>query len=259
MSGQAIRFRRVDYRIQGQALLEGIDLDIGADERVALLGPNGSGKSSLIRLVRGEARAHSGSGECSLFGKHRWNLFEMRSLMGVVSMELERALSPNTVAWDLVASGLFQSYDLYRNHHLGEEGRRVTGEAIASLGLEGLSHRRIGGLSSGEMRRFLIARALVNDPRILVLDEPMTGMDIIARKSFRETMSALAAEGKGLLMATHDMEDIVPEVDRVVMLKEGRVFRDGAKEELLNDETMSSLFGVPVKVLRSGGSYHASV
>ncbi len=240
-------------------MLRSIDLEIGDDERVALLGPNGSGKSSLLRLVRGEARAHSGSGECTLFGKRRWNLFEIRSLMVAVSPELERSFSPSTTAWNLVASGLFQSYDVYRNHRLGEEERSATDSTIASLGLEGLGRRRIGSLSSGEMRRFLIARALVNGPRMLVLDEPMTGMDIIARKAFRDTMSSLAAQGKGLLIATHDMEGIVPEIDRVVMLKEGRVFRDGPKEELLEEGTMSSLFGVPVKVLRSGGGYHASV
>jgi len=260
MAPLAISFRNVSYYISGKAILRSIDLDIYANESVALLGPNGSGKSSLIRIIRGEARPWTGTEHrCTLFGMERWNLFKLRSLIGVVSPELERAISPHTKAWDLVASGLFQSYDLFRNHALSSEQRRRITDSISSLGLDHLAEREVGTLSTGEMRRILIARALVNDPIMLVLDEPMTGLDIIAKKAFRETISLLANSGKGIIIATHDMEDIVPEIKRVVMLKEGRIFLDAPKEEALTDPVMTELFGVDVKVIRYGDNYHASV
>ncbi len=257
----AILFRDLSYRIQGKDILSSIDLDIAEHEKVALLGANGSGKSSLIRIIRGEARPWSGGGatECTIFGRRRWNLFELRSMMGIVSPELEGSISPRTRAWDLVASGLFQSYDVYRCHQIQEADGLKVDDAIRALGLETLSLRPVNTLSTGEMRRMLIARALVNDPRLLVLDEPMTGLDIIARKSFRETMSLLASEGKGIIIATHDLEDIIPEVERVILLQDGRIFLDGDKDDVLTDENLSALFGVEVRVLRSGDNFHASV
>lgn len=261
MVDPAILFRNVSYRIQGKGILSSIDLEVGDGERVALLGPNGSGKSSLIRIIRGEARPWSGDPTmmCRLFGRRRWNLFELRSMMGVVSPEIEGSISPRTRAWDLVASGLFQSYDVYRCHQVQEEDRECVQRTLSALGLSVFSQRPVSTLSTGEMRRMLIARALVNDPRLLVLDEPMTGLDIIARKRFRDTMSMLACKAKGILIATHDLEDIIPEVDRVILLKEGRIFKDGAKEDVLKDDILTELFGVEVNVVRYGENYHASV
>ncbi len=261
MSGSAILFQGMSYRIGGKEILSSIDLDVRADERVCILGPNGSGKSSLIRIIRGEARPWTGdpSMVCELFGRRRWNIFDLRSYMGVVVPELERSISPRTTAWDLVASGLFQSYGVYRCHHIGDDEREVTDHTLHRLGMEGFAEREVSTLSSGEMRKVMIARALVNDPLLLLLDEPMTGLDIIARKMFRDSISRLASLGKGVVMATHDLEDIVPEFDRVVMLKDGKVFKDGPKEEVLTDENMSSLFGVEVRIVRQGPNYLASV
>ncbi len=261
MVDPAILFQNLSYRIQGKDVLSSIDLRIEEGEKVALLGPNGSGKSSLIRVIRGEARPWSGdmSTDCRLFGRRRWNLFDLRSMMGVVSPEIERGISPRTKTWDLVASGLFQSYDLYRCHKLQDADVTRVDHTVGSLGIDALSSRPVSSLSTGEMRRALIARALVNDPRLLVLDEPMTGLDIIARKEFRDAMSSLASKGKGIIIATHDLEDIIPEIERVILLKDGRIFSDGEKDDVLNDSNLSDLFGVEVHVLRSGRNYHASV
>ncbi len=261
MTDPAILFRNLTYRIQGKDILSSIDLKIEEGERVALLGPNGSGKSSLIRIIRGEARPWSGdtSSECQLFGRRRWNLFELRSMMGVVSPEIEGNIAPRTKAWDLVASGLFQSYDVYRCHQVKDADRLRIDETIRTLGLDALSSRPVSTLSTGEMRRLLIARALVNDPRLLILDEPMTGLDIIARKEFRDMMSLLASKGTGIIITTHDLEDIIPEIERVILLKDGRIFSDGNKKDVLDEKNLSDLFDVEVHVLRSGKNYHASV
>jgi iron complex transport system ATP-binding protein len=134
--------------------------------------------------------------------------------------------------------------------------REKTDAALAALEIAHLAERPMGEMSSGEQRRVMIARALVHSPRALLFDEPSNSLDVSAQLELRRTMSRLAESGIALLLITHHLPDIVPEIERVILLREGRIAGDGAKAEMLTDERLSSLFGCPVRVAIEGGHYH---
>jgi iron complex transport system ATP-binding protein len=133
---------------------------------------------------------------------------------------------------------------------------RKTREVLELLEISHLAARNTNEMSSGEARRILIARALVHDPRALVLDEPTTSLDLRATWELREVLRKLAANGISILMVTHHLPDIIPEMRRVVLMREGRVMLDGPKDAVLDADALSGLFGVPVEVLERGGYYH---
>jgi iron complex transport system ATP-binding protein len=132
-----------------------------------------------------------------------------------------------------------------------------TADIIDFLEIRHLADKNISQLSTGEARRVLIGRALVHDPMILVLDEPTNSLDLKSKHVFRETVSKIAAAGKSIILVTHDLEDIVPEINRAVLLKGGRIFADGDIEDILTAEKLTELFGIPVEVGKDKGYYHA--
>lgn len=243
-------FRKVNVRVSECYLLRDIDLKIERKNSLTILGPNGSGKSTLVKVMSGEIRPWTGRPEtrCELFGHERWNLFELRHRMGLVSMDLQKAFIPKTKSRDVLISGFFDSMGVYKNHQVSSAMKKKCSELCQSLGIGRLMDREYDTLSLGEARSVLIARAMVNDPETLILDEPMTGLDITARYRFKKLMHHLIESGTALVLITHDLEDIPPNMGEVLMLKEGRTFLQGKKETLLNSENLSQLFDVPLDV-----------
>lgn len=242
----------------GRAVLVIEDLRLEAGEHVAVLGPNGAGKSTFVRVLTRDLRpvAHDdGSPAVLLMGRERWDLLEARRTMGVVSDALRDAYAVGVSVRDCVMSGFFGSVGLYRHQALTDAMRARTAELLELLEIEHLADRTMETLSTGEARRALIARALVHAPRVLVLDEPCAGLDPHAAWHFRRTMSDIAARGHALLLVTHHIDDIVPEVTRIIMLKEGRVFADGPKDALLTSEALAGLFDIPAQVEQRDGRY----
>jgi len=125
------------------------------------------------------------------------------------------------------------------------------------VGAGHLAAKRIDEMSTGEARRILIARALAPDPRALLLDEPTTGLDLVARQHFLTMLQAVARQGKTLLLVTHHIEEVLPEIRRVILLREGRVFLEGPKEEVLTSTHLSTLYEAEVKLRQHGGYYSA--
>ena len=155
----------------------------------------------------------------------------------------------------VVCSGFFASVGVYRNHGLTDAQRRRAEATAAKQGVGDLLERRFDTLSSGEQRRLLLARALVHEPHTLLLDEPATGLDLKAAFALMERLRDLATAGTTLIVVTHHVDQIPPEVERVVLLKAGRVFADGPKDEVLASATLSELFEVGVKLVERDG-YH---
>jgi iron complex transport system ATP-binding protein len=243
--------------MRGQKLvLDGFTLRIQSGEHVAILGPNGCGKSTLIKTITREcysvARPES---SMSILGEQSWNVFELRSLLGIVSNDLMSWCTGEAVGRDVVLSGFFSSNDIYPNHLITSEQRRMADEALAQLQVAHLAERPVCEMSSGEARRVLIARALVHQPRALLFDEPSNSLDLYARQSLRQTMSLLANSGIGIILVTHDLSDIIPEIERVVLMSSGRIVADGKKEEMLQGEQLSALFGMKVEIARRDGYY----
>ncbi len=233
----------------GHTILHVGSLTIGAGERIAVLGPNGSGKSTLIGLLTRDIRplAHE-PGEPApvlMLGRERIDLLEARSLLGVVSFSLQETYDLAIPVIDTVLSGYFGSIGLYRHQSLTPAMRLHAEDLLATLGISHLAQRTMSTLSTGEARRAIIARALVHDPQVLVLDEPCAGLDPGSAYHVRHAVSALARAGRGIVLVTHHVDDIIPEIERVVMLKDGRVLRDGPAGELLTDASLGELFDVP--------------
>lgn len=243
-------FRRLSVRVSGKELLHSIDLDIARRQSLAILGPNGSGKTTLMRVFSGELRPWSGDPDtvCELFGRTHWNIFELRHRLGMVSMDLQNAFHHQTKAREVILSGFFESMDVYRHHQVNDEMRQRCLALASMLKVESLMDREYRTLSLGEARRVLIARALVHDPETLILDEPMTGLDIVARQGFLGDMEALIRAGTAIVLITHELEDIPKGMDQVLMIKEGRILAHGPISRTLDDERLSDLFGIPLKV-----------
>lgn len=257
MSTQALlQLRQAQVVRDGRAILSVDRLAIGEGERVAVLGPNGSGKSTLVGLLTRDILPIAVDPPSMLLkGRADWDLFEARKLFGVVSDALQEAYDRRVSVFDAVMSGHFGSIGMYRHAEVTSIMRDRVASLMEELEIAHLAGSMMHTLSTGEARRALIARALVFDPPVLVLDEPCDGLDASATYHFLRTLRALLRSGRGLLLVTHHISDIVPEVDRVIMLKGGSVYADGPKAEMLTDERLSGLFGIPAHVEERDGAY----
>src|ERR1700678_3284732 len=244
--------------MRGQtAALDNFSLRIGADEHVAILGPNGCGKSTLIKTITRECYPVVREGSSmTILGRKNWNVFELRSLLGIVTNDLMSSCTGDASGLDVVLSGFFSSTRVFPNHSFDPLQKQMAEAALADLGVFHLADRAVEEMSSGEAKRVLIARALVHKPRALLFDEPSNSLDILAQHGLRETMRSLAKSGIGIILVTHELPDIVPEIERVVLMSNGRIAADGRKEEVLQAERLSQLFGLKVELGCRDGYYH---
>ena len=251
--------------MQGDRLvLDRLSLCIADGQHTAILGPNGSGKSTLVKLIARQLyplAKRDGNGRVHIFGRDRWNVAELRSLLGIVSpaVQLDYTSDTPVEVFDAVVSGFFAARGISFNHQVTDDMRGSAHEALAQVGATPLIGRDMASLSTGEARRVLIARALVHRPRALLLDEPCAGLDMASRRHFLESLRELARSGTTLLLVTHHVEEILPEIGQVVLLRDGRVFRQGSKVDTLTDATLSEAFAMPVRVSRHGDYYAATL
>jgi iron complex transport system ATP-binding protein len=238
--------------------LDSLSLSIAVGEHVAILGPNGSGKSSFIKAVTRECwpRYTPEGSTVRIMGRDRWHVWELRKLLGIVTNDLMLTCTRDVTGRELILSGFFSSVELCPWHEVTGQMRQKAAEVLELLEIPHLADRMMTELSSGEARRVLIARALVHDPQALVLDEPSNSLDLRAQRELREIFRKLAQSGTSMIMVTHHLPDIIPEISRVILIKDGRVFRDGTKAEMLTTESLSALFGAPVEVLKRDGYFH---
>lgn len=237
--------------------LEDLSLQVAQGEHICILGPNGSGKSTLIKVITRECYPLAReTGKVSILGRSLWNVFELRTMLGIVSPDLLAACSTDATGMDVVLSGFFSSTRIFPNHETLPEQRDRAAAALERLGVSHLAERPVAAMSSGEAKRTLIARALVHEPQTLLFDEPSNALDIAGQVELRETMRELARMQLGILLVTHHVSEIIPEIERVVLLQKGRVMADGPKERVLTNEQLGQLFGVRVNLIREDGYYH---
>lgn len=250
--------------------LDRLTLTIASGEHVAILGPNGCGKSTFIKTLTCECYPAIEPTPFTLriMGRDRWSVAELRQMLGIVSQDLiaectrgkssDFAECPRRVTGhETVLSGFFSSIGIAAHHEVTQEMRRKAGEILDRLELAHLAERPLDELSSGEARRFVIARALVHDPAALVLDEVGNSLDLRAAHQLRETTRAIARTGTAVVIVTHNLAEIIPEIDRVIVLRDGRVLEDGPKERLLTAGALTRAFGLPIDVGRRDGYFHA--
>ena len=251
-----IEFERVTVMRGDTLALNDVSLKIGAGEHVAIIGPNGCGKSTFIKAITREcyplARDES---SLKIMGSERWNVFELRSMLGIVSSDLMTVCIRDMTGMDMVLSGFFSSIGIWPNHAVTGEMRARAWKALEQLEVTHLAERFTDQVSSGEGRRLLLARALVHEPRALILDEPSTALDLFAQHELRATLRKLAPS-VGIVMVTHHLSDLIPEIERVILMRHGKIVADGPKREILTAPRLSKLFGLAVDLAERDGYYN---
>jgi iron complex transport system ATP-binding protein len=240
------------------AALDDVTLRIDGGEHVCILGPNGCGKSTLIKTITRECYPlANGKFSLSILGREHWDIFELRSFLGIVSPDLLACCTTEATGRDVVLSGFFSSTRIFPHHAPSPQLLERADAALAGLGIAHLMNRPVAQMSSGEAKRTLIARALVHEPRTLLFDEPSNALDLAAQRQLRETMRRLAQSGLGILLVTHHLSEIIPEIERVVLLRQGRILADGPKAEILTAARLTDLFGAEVQLVRREGYFYS--
>ena len=241
-------------------VFDGLTLTIAQHERVAILGPNGSGKTTLLKTINRELYPEArDDAYVRILGRENWNVWQLRRHIGIVSQDLQQRYAPETTALDVVLSGFFSSIGVH-----GSLAARVSDEQVAAarrildeLGIGASESAKLGQLSTGQQRRLLLGRALVHRPSTLILDEPTAGLDLAASFDYLARIRDLAAAGLNIVLVTHHLNEIPPDVDRVVLLDDGRIAADGDKATVLNDAVLSEVYQTPIRVAEVGAYFLA--
>ena len=239
-------------------VLHDINLTVNTGEHIAILGPNGCGKSTLIKTMTCECYpiVQEETKVC-IFGRERWDLTELKKRLGVVSAELPGRPTLETTGRDAVLTGFFSSSTLWPNLIVTEAMRKRAEEVLEQVDATELADKPVGQMSAGQQRRVMIGRALVASAGMLLLDEPSNALDLAAQAELRDLLRKLAREGTGILLITHHIADIPPEIDRILMMQDGRIVADGPKSELLTAERLGELFKTRVQLSERDGFFHA--
>jgi len=239
-------------------VFDGLSLRLDFGESTAILGPNGAGKTSLLKLFASELHPLVRKGShVRLMGLERWNVWELRHRMGLLSPDLQGDYDAHVRGLEIVLSGLYSSIGTYAHQSFSDADIEHARRLMRDLGIGQLEDKLYGHMSTGQQRRFLLARALIHDPEALILDEPTTGLDLEATIHYLQLMRSLIRNGKTLILVTHHLHEIPPEIGRVVLLKQGRIVADGAKHEVLTSPALSALYDVPVRLVEAEGWYQA--
>ena len=239
-------------------ILDDFTLTIDESQSTVILGPNGSGKTTLLKLLNRELYiVEDPKSSLKIFEKDRWNVDDLRSNLGVVSQHLQYGYSNSAIGLYVVLSGFYSSDGIWQHQTFEEEKLNRAKEVMDLLSISELQDRAFSSMSTGEQRKFLLARSLVNDPAVLVFDEPTSGLDMSTCFQYLEIIRELIGMGKKVVLVTHHIHEIPPEVTRVILLKEGKVIEDGNKDEILTDTNLTNLFDWPIKLVKENGYYQA--
>lgn len=257
MIQELLRLHDAKVKMDGRVILDVDDFVINQGEHIVVLGPNGSGKSTLVKLLTKEIEPVWRETPPVLFmGQPDPSEETLIETVGLVSTDVQERMMVHRTVFDIVLGGFFGSVGV--PFHIGASDEQVeqARKAIREIGIPSLSERDMLTLSTGQARRALIARALINGPALLIFDEPASGLDPEGAWNMRQSLSALAKAGHTILVITHNVSDIMPEFERVVMLQDAHIVADGPKEEVLTTQKLRHLFGVPITLVETDGRYH---
>jgi iron complex transport system ATP-binding protein len=252
-----IEFEKVSIMRGSVTAIRDVSLKIGVGEHVAILGPNGCGKSTLVKAISKECNPVFD--DCSwvrVFGRDDWNVFELRTMLGIVSSDLMERCTRMVSGREIVLSGFFSTIGLWGYNEITKDMIDRADRALELMEIPHLAERFTDEMSSGEARRVLLARALVHDPRALILDEPTTALDLSAQYELRDILRKLARSGIGIVMVTHHLSDLIPEIERVILMSSGSIVADGPTREVLTSARLSALFGCKLELLERDGYYN---
>lgn len=253
-------FDNVELRYERSAVLKNISLQIKEGEHCVILGANGSGKSTLIKLINCELYPSykDETFKREILGNERWVVSELRKHLGVVTNDLHTrfALDGGYLSgFETVLSGFNGTLGLFDHLEVTQEQIEAAERALKRLGIEHLRDKRLCEMSTGELRKCIVARALVHPVKAILLDEPTVGLDIKAQLDFIEMMRSLANSGTTVILVTHHIEEVFEEIKTAVLIKEGTVYAAGEKEAVLSSANLSEIFNTPLDVQKVQGRY----
>ena len=257
MTKDWIALDQVSFVRSRKVILDRIDWRVGPRDHWVILGANGSGKTTLLQILAGYL--WPSRGQVTVLGERfgATDLRELRKRIGWVGSFLGAQFPPNQRPLDIIVSGIYASMGIYESPR--EEDVARARELAGRLGCDSVLDSHYAVLSQGEKQRLLIARALVHDPRLLILDEPCAGLDLVAREQLLRTLVDLGSErdGPAMILVTHHLEEIMPVFENVLLLENGRCLAQGPTESVLTPELLGEAFGIRVRISRNGDRYWA--
>ena len=256
MNNSLIDLHNVTVYRGSSRILDSFSLRLPRDQSIAILGPNGAGKSTLLKILMRELYPVRNSDSwVRILGKDSWNVWELRRNLGFISQDLQNRFFGYVKGIDVVMSGFHSSVGVWDHQQFESSWTDLAGRIMEELGVDHLKNEEYSRMSTGEQRRFLLARALVSEPTTLVLDEPTSGLDLNATFHYLKIMRKLIRDGKQLVLVTHHIHEIPPEVQLVVLLKNGQIADFGDKSDLLTDANLSDLYDTAMNVVTENGYY----
>ena len=258
MHDQVIELTHATVMRMGKPILDDVSFSVKNNEHVAIIGPNGAGKSTLVQVISEEIHPlYNPQSKRILFGKERWQVIELRKHLGIVSQSLQYLCNSTYKAWEIAISGFFSSIGLDFHHQVEDVHREKTEQVMRSYGVWHLKDKQMNRLSSGEARRILLCRASVHDPKVMLLDEAVSNLDFPSRHQYRQTLEQLDQERKTIILATHELSEIIPSIQRIVVMQEGKIVADGPKKDILQESLLSEVYKSRVFVDEREGLYTA--
>lgn len=237
-----------------------LTLRINQHEPAAILGPNGSGKTTLLKVITRELYPMQREGtSVRILGRKTWNVWELRSHLGIVSHDLQTRYRTTATGLDVVLSGFLSSVGIHGSlaRKISPDKMTKARKVMEALGVGGLAGSQLGKMSTGQQRRCLLARALVHEPDTLILDEPTAGLDLAASFDYLARIRQLTREGKNIVLVTHLINEIPAEINRVILLREGKIVADGAKDDVLTEQNLTRTYAVDLRLAKVDDYYLA--
>lgn len=253
-----IELEHITVKRDERPILDSVSLTVNKSESIAIIGSNGAGKSTLVGVMSNLIHPiYTHESKCLLFGKSNWNVMELNKKIGIVSQTLQYMCNSTYIVEEIVVSGFFSSIGIDFHHKVTQEMKTRVDEVLNEYRMEHLRDKKMNSLSSGEARKVLLMRASVHDPSVMLLDEVTTNLDLVSKKEYLFHLKQYANNGKTIILVTHDISQIVEEIGRVVVLKNGKIFADGNKEEILNESLLSEAYSTKVFVSKREGRFNA--
>lgn len=254
-----IDFENIYVSYDLKPVLENITLKINKNEHWAILGSNGSGKSTLIKLISTDLYPNTKfSFKKSIFGQERWSIFELKRNLGIITNDLHNyfEIHGNTLtASEVILSGYFSTIGVFDHQNFTQEQQGKVLEVLEFLEILELKDKQVNQMSTGELRRCIIGRALIHDPKAFILDEPTVGLDIKAQYSFIRLIQKLSSKAS-IILVTHHIEEIFPEISHVALMYKKTIFKQGEKDEILNSKNLSDIFEIKIDLQKENERYY---
>ena len=246
--------KNINVYIDQIKILSDININLRYGENILILGPNGSGKSTFLKLLnRSIYPIDSNDSSFRLFNKENINVWELRKKIGFLFKEMEQRVNNGVNLYDVISSGFSGIFNSRHTNLLSKREKIKIDNLINKWELNNIIYNEFQSLSDGQKRRALLARALVYEPNILVLDEPFSNLDIKSNFILNQNLNKLIKQSVNIIYVTHSIESILSKTNRVLLIKEGKIINDGSPYDLINTKTLSDLFNISIKVIEQKG------